>query len=121
MRDAQRGGKRRVNATALQIDAGDSGIRFAVYVQPRASRNEVTGVHDGALRVRLKAPPVEGAANRMCLKFLGKLLDVPKSSLEITAGQASRRKRVLYRCPPGPGQTRELARLRRRLSAFEKP
>ncbi len=110
-----------MRAVALQLDADDRGIRFAVYVQPRASRNEVTGLHDGALRVRLKAPPVEGAANRMCLKFLAKLLDVPKSSLEITAGRASRRKRVLYRCPPGPGRAREIERLRRLLSAREKP
>ncbi len=103
----------------LKLDTSDQGIRFAVQVQPRASRNEITGLHDGALRLRLKAPPVEGAANKMCLKFLGKILDVPKSSLEIASGRASRRKRVLYRCPAGPRQERELKRLRRILAAYQ--
>ena len=110
-----------MTASALKLDAGDRGIRFAVIVQPRAARNEVTGLHDGALRLRLKAPPVDGAANKMCLKFLAKVLDVPKSSLEITAGLASRRKRVLYHCPAGPRQARERERLRRILAACAKP
>jgi len=107
-----------MKASVLKLDTSDQGISFPVRVQPRASRNEITGLHDGALRVRLQAPPVEGAANRMCLKFLGKMLDVPKSSLEITAGQASRNKRVRYRCPAGPRQKQELKRLQRILAAY---
>jgi uncharacterized protein YggU (UPF0235/DUF167 family) len=54
----------------------------------------------------------------MCLKFLGKILEVPKSRLEITAGQASRNKRVLYRCAAGPGQKQELKRLQRILATY---
>lgn len=108
-----------MNASVLKLDISDQGISFPVRVQPRASRNEITGLHDGALRVRLKAPPVEGAANKMCLKFLGKTLDVPKSSLEITAGRTSRRKRVLYRCPAGPRQKQELKRLHRILATYQ--
>ena len=107
-----------MNASMLQLTTSDQGITFRVRVQPRASRNEITGLHDSALKVRLKAPPVEGAANKMCLKFLSKILDVPKSSLEIASGTTSRRKRVLYHCPAGPLQERELKRLRRILTTY---
>lgn len=108
-----------MNAPVLQLTPSDRGITFQVRIQPRASRNEITGLHDSALKVRLKAPPVEGAANKMCLKFLSKILDVSKSNLEIASGTASRRKRVLYHCPAGPLQERELKRLRRILAAYQ--
>jgi len=73
------------------------GIVVNVLVQPRASRNQVAGLHGEALKLRLTAPPVEGAANKMCLAFLADLLGVPKSSLEIVAGHSSRSKQVLIR------------------------
>jgi uncharacterized protein (TIGR00251 family) len=55
----------------------------------------VDGVHGGALRLRLTAPPVEGEANRDVIKFLSKLLKIPKSSITIESGLKSRDKRVL--------------------------
>jgi uncharacterized protein len=71
------------------------GTTLAVYVQPRASRNELVGIHEGTLKVRLTASPVEGEANKECVRFLAKLLNLPKSRLEVVQGHKSRRKTIL--------------------------
>ena len=73
------------------------GTAIEIYVQPKASRNELAGIHEGSLKVRLTSPPIEGEANKECIKFLAKLLHVPKSHLEILKGHKSRRKTVLVR------------------------
>jgi uncharacterized protein len=73
------------------------GTTIEIYVQPKASKNELVGMHEGCLKVRLTAPPVEGEANNECIRFLAKLLEVPKSHLEILKGHKSRRKTVLVR------------------------
>jgi hypothetical protein len=61
---------------------------------PRASRSEIVGEHDGALRVRLAAPPVEGAANQELIRLLARALDVPRGSVEIISGQTAKLKQV---------------------------
>lgn len=66
-------------------------------VQPRASRDGLGGVREGALVVRLTAPPVEGAANAALLKLLAKVLGLPPSALELLRGQSGRDKLVLAR------------------------
>jgi uncharacterized protein (TIGR00251 family) len=73
------------------------GVTFKVTVQPRASRNEIVGLQGDALKVKLTAPPVEGAANRLCVAFLAKSLGVRKSDVEIIQGKRSRAKKVLVR------------------------
>lgn len=65
-----------------------------VHVIPRARKSELSGERDGALLVRLAAPPVEGAANAALIEFLASALDVPRRSVRIVAGERSRRKRV---------------------------
>jgi uncharacterized protein (TIGR00251 family) len=65
---------------------------FAVRVVPRASRTAAAGVHDGALKVRVAAPPVEGAANAELVRFLAKSLSVPARAVEIAGGQTSKTK-----------------------------
>jgi hypothetical protein len=65
-----------------------------VLVQPRASVNKIVGVIDNRLKIKLKAPPVDGAANKMCIQFLAKSLHVPKSHIEILSGQSSRQKNI---------------------------
>jgi uncharacterized protein (TIGR00251 family) len=77
-------------------ESGD-GVLISLLIQPRASKNEVAGPQGDRLKVRLTAPPVEGAANKMCVVFLAKCLGVSKSTLEIVSGQASRQKQVLVR------------------------
>ena len=66
--------------------------RISIYVQPRASKTAVAGVHDGAVKIRLAAPPVEGAANAALVEFIAERLDIAKSRVRVVAGQSSRRK-----------------------------
>lgn len=70
------------------------GIVLTLHIQPRASKNEVCGVQDHALKIRLTSPPVDGAANKLCREFLAGLFKVPKSAVEIISGETSRHKRV---------------------------
>ena len=69
-------------------------VRLDVYVQPRASRSEVVGEHGDAVKIRLAAPPVDGAANEELLRFLAKLVGTPAGNVSIAAGESSRRKTV---------------------------
>jgi len=57
----------------------------------------ISGLYKDSLKIKLMAPPVEGAANKMCIKYLAKCLEVPKSSLEIISGHTSRTKKMLLR------------------------
>lgn len=78
----------------VRITQGDGGVRFAVHAQPRASRTELAGPHGDAIRIRLAAPPVEGAANAELVSFLAKLLGVPRSAVRVVTGRRGRRKTV---------------------------
>jgi hypothetical protein len=69
-------------------------VTFAVRVQPRASKNEIAGVMEGALKIRLQAPAVEDRANEALCVFLAELLKRPKSAVRILSGERSRTKRV---------------------------
>jgi uncharacterized protein (TIGR00251 family) len=78
----------------LRYTETDGALTFAVRVVPRASRSEVVGEHDGALRVRIAAPPVEGAANEELCRTLARALGVPTRNVEIISGQTNKTKRV---------------------------
>ena len=67
-------------------------MSLAVWVSPRASRDEVLGVVDGWLRVRLTAAPTEGRANAALARFVGGLLEVAPSDVRLVSGATSRRK-----------------------------
>ena len=69
-----------------------SGATFQVKVHPRAKKNAITGVVGDALKLALTAPPVEGRANEACIAFLAEVLNVPRSSVTIAAGESSRNK-----------------------------
>ena len=71
------------------------GSTLAVTVTPRSSRNQLEQLSDGSLRVRITAPPVDGAANAILLKFLADLLAVPHTHLTIASGETGRQKRIL--------------------------
>jgi uncharacterized protein (TIGR00251 family) len=75
----------------------EDGVVFKVSVQPAASREEVAGLHDRALRLRLTAPPIEGAANEACRVFLADLFHVSKGRVRIIRGHRSRRKWIHIR------------------------
>ena len=68
--------------------------RINVYVQPRASKTVVAGMHDGCVKIRLAAPPVDGAANAALAEFVAEQLGIAKSRVRITAGMTSRRKTI---------------------------
>jgi uncharacterized protein (TIGR00251 family) len=74
----------------LRIAEQDGAVTFEVRVAPRSSRNRVVGVHEGALKVALTAPPVDGAANDALRKLLAKALGVAKSEVEIVRGDRAR-------------------------------
>ena len=84
-------------STSPAIRAAEEGAIVEIYVQPRASRNEIAGMHEGRYKVRLTAPPVEGEANKECIRFLAKRLNVPRSSVSILQGLKSRSKTLLIR------------------------
>jgi len=67
-------------------------MKLSVYVQPGAKKTEHSGMHDGRPKIRLNAPPVDGAANDELVKFVAKTLKLPKSSVKIISGHASRLK-----------------------------
>ena len=69
-------------------------MRFSVRVQPRSSRTGVEGLHGDALKVRVNAPPVDGAANEAVVEALAEALGVPRRAVRIVAGESSRTKVV---------------------------
>jgi uncharacterized protein (TIGR00251 family) len=85
---------------------GDLEVILALYIQPKASRSRIVGLHDKALKLAVKAPPVEGRANTEVISFMAKLLKVPKSSIKIHSGKQGRRKKILI-----SGLSEEAARL----------
>ena len=72
-----------------------SGVELDVRVIPRAKKTSVDGERDGALLIRLAAPPVDGAANEALIRYLADLCRVPKHAVRIVAGDHGRRKRVV--------------------------
>lgn len=76
------------------LTATGEGIRIAVRLVPRASRNSVEGVLGDCLKIRLQAPPVDGKANEALVRFLAEILDVSRGSVRITAGLTGRTKQV---------------------------
>lgn len=70
------------------------GLVLRVVVQPRSSRCEFCGLRGGELKLRLTAPPVDGAANDCCQEYLAAFFRVPKSAVRIEAGETSRHKRI---------------------------
>jgi uncharacterized protein len=66
--------------------------RISLYVQPGASKTQIAGIHDGLIKVRLAAPPVDGAANQALVEFVAKRLRIPKSRIRVVSGLTSRRK-----------------------------
>jgi uncharacterized protein len=78
----------------MQLSENERGTTFTVRVVPRASRSEIAGVYDGALRVRIAAAPVEGAANSELVRLLAKRLRVPQNAVRIISGTGSKTKIV---------------------------
>jgi hypothetical protein len=78
----------------VRISEKDGAVSFAIRVQPRASRDEIAGEYQGALKIRLTAPPVDDRANQALRKLLATRLKVPFAAVRIASGERSRTKRV---------------------------
>ena len=78
----------------IRFSEKDRTLTFTVIAAPRASRSEIVGEHDGALKVRIAAKPVEGAANRELQRLLAKIFKLPQNAVEIVSGAHSKRKVV---------------------------
>ena len=67
---------------------------FDIYLQPRASRNAIIGLHNSAVKISLTSPPIEGAANKQLIQFLAKQFQVKKTDISLLSGKHSRHKRI---------------------------
>ncbi len=82
------------------LTARATGSELRVQVVPNAGRTACAGLHDGALKVRLAAPAIEGRANAALIAWLSESLDLPRRAVELVTGDTARRKRVALDCPP---------------------
>jgi hypothetical protein len=74
------------------IKEDENGVSFCIRVQPKSSKNEILGIVGEEMKIKLTAPPVEGEANKECIKFLARELGISKSSIRIIGGERSRNK-----------------------------
>lgn len=93
---------------SLIVQDTEDGTILTVHIQPRASTTEYVGIHGDAIKIRVAAPPVDGAANDELIRFLARQLSIPTSSVQIRSGASGRHKRVLVK---GLTAERVLARL----------
>lgn len=82
--------------TVPGVSLAPDGVVLAVLLQPRASRTAIVGWHGSELKLRVTAPPVEGAANQLLCDFFAKLLGIAKGRVRLQSGEASRHKRLLF-------------------------
>jgi len=76
------------------ISDSTGGALIQVHASPRASKNQILGLHGDALKIRLKAPPVDGKANEALIEFLSQTLGIPPRQITLLSGQTSRKKRL---------------------------
>ncbi len=104
----------------LQINQRPEGISFKVFVQPKSSKNMIAGLHGDALKIRLTAPPVDNAANRLCIKYLAKCLKVPKSALGILSGHTGRNKLLLFKYQTEKPDKAAICRMKKKIESLIK-
>jgi uncharacterized protein len=76
----------------LRIKEYEDGIQFSGLIHPRSANNKICGLQDEYLKIHITSPPVDGNANKMCVKFLAKILSVSPSQIAIVSGQHGRKK-----------------------------
>ena len=82
-------------------------IRLRIFLQPKASKDQIVGLHDDELKITITAPPVDGQANAHLLKFLSKQFKVAKSAIVLEKGELNRHKQILI---PNPSQIPEIVK-----------
>lgn len=81
----------------LIVQDTTAGVVLSVHIQPKASTTECVGIHGDAVKIRVAAPPVDGAANDELIRFLARRLSIPVSSVQIKSGAGGRHKRVVIK------------------------
>lgn len=76
------------------IEVTKGGVRLHLFIQPKSSKDEIVGPHNGELKIKLTAPPVDGKANEALIKFLSDFLELPKKNLTLIRGDTGRHKVV---------------------------
>jgi len=82
---------------SLIVQDTKDGVVLTVHIQPKASITECVGIHGDAIKIRVAAPPVDGAANDELIQFLARRLSIPTASVRIHSGASGRHKRVLIK------------------------
>lgn len=81
------------------IEQTEQGLRLRIFLQPKAAKDQIVGLHDDELKISITAPPVDGQANAHLIKFLGKLFKVPKSAVLLEKGELNRHKQIFIPTP----------------------
>jgi uncharacterized protein len=81
--------------SSILIRETKNGLAFDIHVNPHASRSGISGISEGMLKLKVTAPPVEGAANEACIDLLAKSLKLRKSQMKISSGAKGRKKTIL--------------------------
>ena len=81
------------------VERSGDDLRLRIFLQPKAAKDQIVGLHDDELKISITAPPVDGQANAHLLKFLSKLFKVPKSGIVLEKGELNRHKQVHIPCP----------------------
>lgn len=91
-----------MNPLRTIVQDRDGGVILTVHVQPNAARTECVGIHGDALKIRVAARPVDGAANAELIRFIAEHCAVPRANIHIRTGLEARRKRVLIKGVSSP-------------------
>jgi uncharacterized protein (TIGR00251 family) len=76
------------------IEEIKGGVRLHLFIQPKSSKNQIVGPHNGMLKIKIAAPPVDGEANSALIEYLAKFFKVPKRSITLVKGDTGRQKTV---------------------------
>ena len=76
------------------IEVTKGGVRLHLFIQPKSSKNEIVGAHNGLLKIKITAPPVDGRANECLIEFMSDLFDIPKRDVLLVKGDTGRHKVV---------------------------
>ena len=96
---------------AVEFLQNPTGLRLRIFLQPKASRDQIVGLHDNELKIAITAPPIDGQANAHLLKYLSKLFKVPKSSIVLEKGELQRHKQIFIPEPKQiPAEVEKLAK-----------
>ena len=82
------------------LKSHEKGSILFLYIQPGASKDQISGEHDGRLKIKIKAPPRDGEANEGLIEFLSVVLKISKARIQLTQGESSRQKNLLIELPP---------------------